>query len=206
MTYAFPIPRVAVSGPKRAVNCQFPRDGSIWGQMTILLKQFFQLLKLLNSETGLNQIAAGIACGWVLGFSPLFSLQGLLILLVIFFFRVQGGAAFASAALFAILKLILAPAFDGLGQIVLEIKALEGVFTALYQAPIIPYTQFNSSVVMGAGVFGFMTAPAIFIISRILITKYRTQVVARFKSTRAWKVVQATSLFKWYVKYEQHFG
>ncbi len=174
--------------------------------MTLLLKQFFQLLKLLNSETGLNQIAAGIACGWVLGFSPLFSLQGLLILLLILFFRIQGGAAFASAALFALLKFILAPVFDSLGQVILEISALEGLYTTLYQAPIVPYTRFNSSVVMGAGVFAIVTAPFIYFLSRVLITKYRTKIVARFKSTRAWKVVQATSLFKWYAKYDQHFG
>ena len=49
--------------------------------MTLLLKQLFALLRLLNSDTGTNQIAAGVACGLILGFAPMLSLQGLLVLL-----------------------------------------------------------------------------------------------------------------------------
>ena len=42
--------------------------------MTILLKQVFAFLKLLNSDKGSNQISAGIACGMILGFTPAFSI------------------------------------------------------------------------------------------------------------------------------------
>ena len=38
--------------------------------MTLLLKQLFAFLKVLNSDTGENQVAAGIACGLILGFAP----------------------------------------------------------------------------------------------------------------------------------------
>ena len=60
--------------------------------MTLLLKQIFQLLKLLNSEKGTTQIAWGVALGFVLGMTPAFSLQTILVLLLLLFFRVQIGA------------------------------------------------------------------------------------------------------------------
>ena len=41
--------------------------------MTLILKQMFSLLKLLNSETGTNQIAAGVALGFIMGMAPAFS-------------------------------------------------------------------------------------------------------------------------------------
>ena len=42
--------------------------------MTFLLKQIFGFLKLLNSENGSNQLAAGIAAGFILGMTPMMSL------------------------------------------------------------------------------------------------------------------------------------
>ena len=54
--------------------------------MVFLLKQIFGFVKLLNSETGHIQIAAGIACGLILGFAPVFSLQTLLVIFLLFFF------------------------------------------------------------------------------------------------------------------------
>ena len=61
--------------------------------MTFLLKQIFGFLQLLNSETGTNQIAAGIACGLILGFAPVFSLQTARVIFLLFFFRIQICAA-----------------------------------------------------------------------------------------------------------------
>ncbi|MBH47776.1 MAG: TIGR03546 family protein, partial [Halobacteriovorax sp.] len=108
--------------------------------MTVMLKQLFALLKLLNSDTGENQLAAGIACGLVLGFAPALSLQTLLIFVLLFFFRIQMGAAFASAFLFALIAYLFDPFFDLIGQQILEISALSGFFTLLYNMPIIPFT------------------------------------------------------------------
>lgn len=65
--------------------------------MTLLLKQLFGFFKLLNSETGTNQIAAGVACGFILGMTPALSLQTLLVFACIFVFRIQIGAAFITA-------------------------------------------------------------------------------------------------------------
>ena len=53
--------------------------------MTLILKQIFALFKVLNSDKGENQIAAGIACGLILGFAPGFSPQTLLVIFILFF-------------------------------------------------------------------------------------------------------------------------
>ena len=72
--------------------------------MTLLLKQLFSLINLLNSDTGVNQIAAGFACGLILGFAPVLSLQALLVFICIFLFRIQLGAALLSAFFFAFIR------------------------------------------------------------------------------------------------------
>src|SRR5690606_1981591 len=136
-------------------------------------------LKLLNSDTGENQLAAGIACGLILGFAPAFSLQTMLVFIMLFFLRIQMGAAFVSAFFFALVAYIFDPFFDWFGGHILELSFLKSLFTWLYHMPIIPFTKFYNSVVMGAGVVSILLFPVVFLVSRKLIVKYRVTVVAR---------------------------
>ncbi len=174
--------------------------------MSILLQQIFNFFNLLNSETGHNQIAAGIAMGFVLGLSPTLSLQTLLVFLLIFLFRVQVGAAFLSAFFFKFVGYLLDPVADPLGRWVLELPQLRPVYIELYNMPIIPLTRFNNSVVMGSGVLALTLFPFLFFVSRMLILKYRTSIVAKFKDTKFWKAFAATSLYKWYNTYQSLYG
>jgi uncharacterized protein (TIGR03546 family) len=171
--------------------------------MTLLLKQIFGFLKLLNSETGTNQLAAGLAAGFILGMTPFFSLQSILIFICLFVFRIQIGAAFIAAFFFKFIAYLLDPAFDSVGGVILDMPSLKPLFTALYNMPIIPMTRFNNTIVMGSGVVAFLLSPVVFFASRVLILKYRATVVARFKQTKFWKAMQATSLFKWYYSYDK---
>ena len=174
--------------------------------MTLILKQIFSLLKVLNSETGENSIAIGIACGLILGFAPAFSLQTLLVIFLIILFRIQAGAAFTSAFFFALIAWALDPVFDQVGGVILELDGLRGLYTTLYNLPIIPYTKFYNSIVMGAGVVSIILSPVVFLISKKLIIKYREKILKRFQQTKFWKAVKATGLYKWYAKYEELYG
>ncbi len=171
--------------------------------MSLILQQIFALIKLLNSERGTNPIAAGIALGLILGFSPLLSLQGLLVLLILLFFRVQIGAALVAAFFFKFIAYLFDPLTDALGQWALEIESLRPLYTELYNMPIVPFTRFNNSVVMGSGLLAILLAPIVFFAAQYLISKYRLHIVSRFQKTKFWKVVQATGFYKWYAKYEQ---
>jgi uncharacterized protein (TIGR03546 family) len=174
--------------------------------MGLLLKQLFGLVKLLNSETGTNQIASGFAAGFVLGMTPFVSLQSLLIFICLFVFRIQIGAAFLSAFFFSFVAFALDPLFHTVGGAILESPGLTGIFTSLYNAPLLPYTRFNNTIVMGSGVISLLLSPFIFWLGRTLVTKYRVTVLARFKQTKFWKAVQATSFYKWYYTYDNLYG
>jgi uncharacterized protein (TIGR03546 family) len=72
--------------------------------------------------------------------------------------------------------------------------------------PIIPFTKFNNSVVMGSLVLSFILAPLVFVISKILIIKYRISVFEKFKETKFFKGVKATGFYKWYAKYDSLYN
>lgn len=172
--------------------------------MGLILKQIFAFIKLLNSDTGTISLAAGMTCGFILGMTPVLSLHSMLIFILLFFFRIQIGAALLMAFFFKFVAFLLDPLFHAAGSAVLEMSSLEGLFTTLYNMPIIPYTRFNNSIVMGSAVITFTLSPFVFILSRKLIIKYRATVVERFKETKLWKAVKATGFYKWYYKYDQY--
>ena len=174
--------------------------------MGLILKQLFQFVKLLNSDTGTNQLAAGIAAGFILGMTPSLSLQSLLIFIAIFLFRIQPGAAFITAFFFKFVAFALDPIFHSTGLAVLHLDSMQNLYTTLYNMPIVPMTRFNNSIVMGSGVISIALFPIVFLSSKIMIQKYRKTVVEQFKQTKFWKAVKATSLYKWYFKYDELYG
>lgn len=172
--------------------------------MGLILKQLFSFIKLLNSDTGNVSLAMGMTCGFILGMTPVLSLHSLLVFLIIFFFRIQIGAALVTAFFFKFVAFLLDPVFHFVGSQVLEMQSLHGFFTTLYNMPIIPYTRFNNSIVMGSAVVTFTLSPIVFILSQSMIIKYRETVLARFKSTKFWKAIEATKFYQWYYKYDQY--
>ena len=117
--------------------------------MAILLKQIFGLLKLLNSETGTNQIASGIAAGFILGMTPALSLQSFIVFALALVFRIQLGAMLLAAFFFAFPAFLFDPVFDSVGQALLESESLKGLWTSMYNAPLLPFTRFNNSNSLG---------------------------------------------------------
>lgn len=174
--------------------------------MTLILKQIFQLLKLLNSENGSRQIAWGVSLGFILGMTPSFSLQTVLVLLILIFFRVQMGAAFVTAFFFKFMAYLLDPVFHKVGSTVLSLESLSPLFTELYNMPVIPWTRFYNTIVMGSGVLSIILAPVIFFISLSFINKYRELIYYRFKESKFFKAVKATAFYKWYAKYDEYYG
>jgi uncharacterized protein (TIGR03546 family) len=174
--------------------------------MTLILKQLFALIRLLNSDTGTNQIAAGFTCGLILGFAPMLSLQALLVFICMFLFRIQIGAALVSAFFFAFIAWLFDPVSAAVGSAILEAEALRPMFTVMYNMPIVPFTRFYNSITMGAGVVSLLLAPLVFLGGKRLVLAYRATVVERFKHSRWWKMWTGTVMFKWYANYEKLRG
>ena len=174
--------------------------------MTLIFKQFFSFLKLLHSDTGFISLSLGCVCGFILGMTPTLSLQSLLVFMILFLFRIQIGAALVTAFFFKFIAFLLDPAFDVVGQWALEIPSMQGLYTTLFNMPIVPFTRFNNSIVMGSAIITILLSPLVYLISAFMIKKYRVVVVERFKDTKLFKAWKATSLYQWYYKYDQYFG
>jgi uncharacterized protein (TIGR03546 family) len=114
------------------------------------------LLLALHGGGDPRHLAAGFALGALFGLVPKDNLLAALFFVLFFFLRVEKGLAVVSAFFFT----PLAWAFDGpahkLGWALLSAPALAGLWTALYDLPIVPLTRFNNTVVLGNLVIGLL--------------------------------------------------
>jgi len=172
--------------------------------MSLVLRQLFVFFRLLNSEKAQNQIAAGVVCGVILGFAPAISFQAVLVFVIIFLFRVQFGAAFATAFFVKLVAMPFDPLFDAVGRFVLERPTLEPIFTWMFNVPIIPWTRFYNTIVMGSAAISILLAPVVFVLTRIVVRRYRETIVSRFKDSKLWNLWKSTTLYKWYMRFDEY--
>ncbi len=170
--------------------------------MMFILGQILKLVRILNSEKGATSIAVGLAMGMVLGLVP----SNFLIIVGFFFLfcvvRINGAAFFLGWGVFKLLAYLLDPWFDQLGYWLLaEVPSLRATWIYLYNLPVVPWTRFNNSIILGSFVVGLaLFIPAI-LIFRWLIGRYRDSVLKRLTSSKWFKAFKATSIYKLYNRY-----
>ncbi len=165
------------------------------------LKYIKGLIQAFHGDISPNQLAAGFAMGMMIGLIPKVSLLGAALWLVVLFFRVQIGMATAAVLLFAMVSVITDPAAEKIGFFALTgIPALQGVWTALYNTPMIPFTAFNNTLVMGNFLLGLALFVPVFFAFRRFVTTYRTRYREKVMQ---WKVMQALRASAFYDLYDR---
>ncbi|MEO8294599.1 MAG: TIGR03546 family protein [Gemmatimonadota bacterium] len=167
--------------------------------MLAILKLLQSLIRTLHSDGSPGQIAAGVALGACLGLTPIINAHNMLIFALLILLNVSLGAGLLGWALFTPIGFLLDPLFDKLGRLLLlETPALTPFWTAWYNTPAIPYTNFNNTVVLGSVVGWMILALPIFFLSRRALIRYRTTVGARVVHSRFYQAVTASRVYNVY--------
>jgi uncharacterized protein (TIGR03546 family) len=172
-----------------------------------MIMPIIKLIRMMHSETDPRQISLGFALGMIPGFTPLTSPHNLLVLLAILIFRVNIGAALLAWGVFKILAYALDPLFHQIGLFLLaRTEFLQGLWTALYNAPLLPYTRFNNTVVMGSLIFALLAFFPVYGGGKFMVVKYRETLREKFSRLKIVQVFRASSLYKWYSRYSAMRG
>jgi len=167
--------------------------------MLTLLKLLQSLVKTLHSEGTPGQVAAGIALGSVLGLTPLVNVHNLLIAALILVLNVSVGGAMLGWALFLPLGFALDPVFDRIGhQLLLETPALTPMWTAWFNTPVLPYTNFNNTIVLGSFAAWLVLAVPVFFAARYAVMRYRATWGERVRRSRFYNAVTASKAYNVY--------
>jgi uncharacterized protein (TIGR03546 family) len=164
-----------------------------------IVKFIQSLVKALNSEGTPSQVAAGMAMGACLGLTPLVSLHNLMIVGVILFFRVSIPGATLGWLFFTPAGFALDPLFDKIGTALLaDTSALQGLWTFLYNAPIVALGNPTNTIVLGSLLFWGLSALPIFLLCRWLVGRYRTTIYDRYKDAKLFRAMRASKMYNMY--------
>ena len=164
----------------------------------LFLKLLQAMFKALNSQGTPGQVAAGMAFGAALGLTPIASLHNLVIVLLVLVLNVSLAGFSLGWALFVPVGFLLDPLFDAIGNGLLGSPGLTPLWTRLANTPVIPFTSFNNSVVLGSLVSWVILWLPLFFLFRYLVAKYRVHVFERLKKMRFFRAVQASALYNVY--------
>ncbi len=175
--------------------------------MLLLAKYLGKILAILNSEVSPAQIAAGFAYGALLGLLPVSGLLPLVGLLLAFIVNINLAIMFLATAVFKLLAFLLDPLSNWLGFFVLvKATALHGFWTRLYSMPLVPYTKFNNTIVMGSLVLGLLLLVPLYFAGRWGVVAYRTRWRDRLLRLKVVQVMKASTLYRYYESYRSWRG
>jgi|SRR5437016_9663895 len=166
--------------------------------MFALIKLIQSLFGALHSEGTPGQLAAGIVLGSFLGLTPLFNVHNAVIFAALVLLNVSFAGGLLGWALFVPVGFLLDPLFDWIGHALLLAEPLRGVWTSLYNTPIIPLTNFNNTVVLGSLVFALLFAVPLFFAIRWAVARYRVTVGERVRQSRFYRAVMASKAYNVY--------
>ena len=110
-----------------------------------------KIFKILRSEESPNQIAAGFVMGMIIGLTPLLALHNVILIILIIILKVNMAPAIFAFAIFSGLAYLFDPLFHSLGYILLvDVGALQNLWTLLYSYPLISLSRYNNTVVIGS--------------------------------------------------------
>ena len=166
--------------------------------MFTLIKLIQSLFGALHSEGTPGQLAAGIVLGAFLGLTPLFNLHNAVVFALLVLLNVSFAGGLLGWALFVPVGFLLDPLFDWIGHSLLLAPALRGLWTSMYNMPIVPLTNFNNTVVLGSLVFALVSAVPLFLLLRWAVARYRVTVGERVRQSKFYKAVTASKVYNVY--------
>ncbi|MFQ5751046.1 MAG: TIGR03546 family protein [bacterium] len=165
------------------------------------LKFVSKFIKVLRSGESPPLIAGGFTLGFVVGLTPFWTLQNVVILVIAILTKINLAAVFFSVFLFSFVAYLFDPIFHDLGFLVLtKIESIKALWTAIYNWPIAPFTRFYNTVVMGSLLTALVLAVPIYLLTKNGIIAYRKSWAEKFEKSKIVKVIKGSTLFKWYVK------
>jgi uncharacterized protein (TIGR03546 family) len=91
---------------------------------------------------------------------------------------------------------VLDPLFDAIGRALLGSDALRPLWTALTNVPLVPFTNFNNTVVLGSLAFWLVAFVPLLLLAKWAVAKYRSTVLERLRKWRLFQAVQASKLYQ----------
>ena len=162
-----------------------------------LLRYF---LKGLFKENNPKQIALAISLGMFIGLIPKDNILVHILFISFMCIRINIPFFILSIIFFSYISFLTDPVADKIGYFILTHELLHDFFIKLYNMPIVPWTDFNNTVVIGGIVVALILYMPIYFLSLKLISYYNVNFKEKILNSKIVKALKMSFLFEWYFK------
>ncbi len=167
----------------------------------LIVKWIAKVFVIVNSNTRPRQVGLGIAFAFLLGLIPFLlpaappiNLLWIFIFLIAFFLKVNQAFQMVFLLIFKLLAPLLYPATAWIGAAILTAPSLHGFFTTLNNIPVVPFTFYNSPLVMGGLAVGIVCFAPLILLATLLLKLYREKLREKIAHSRLVKGFQKIPL------------
>ncbi len=139
------------------------------------------LAKALTTDSTPRQMALGFAMGLSIGLVPKGNLTAVVLMMLLCATRVNLAVGMLSALLFSWVGVVTDPVTHWIGHALLAAESLRPLWTYLYDLPVVPWTSFNNTIVLGSLLLGLALFYPSYRFSTPLFERYTPNVSARMK-------------------------
>lgn len=159
-----------------------------------ILRPLRFLVRALMADNSPQQMALGFALGLMIGLVPKGNLIAVSLMLLLGAVRVNLGTGMLTAFCVSWIGIVIDPLSDQIGRFLLRHEALQEFWTELYSMPVLPWTKFNNTVVLGSLALGLMLFIPAWRISLPVFRKYTPDCAEQLQRLKVGQVLLGTDL------------
>lgn len=159
-----------------------------------------QFARGLLKENKPWQIGLAIAFGFVIGIIPKSNLTAQLLFLIMMCTKANVPFSFISIFFFSLIHPFTDAIADPLGYFILNLDFLYNFFTKVYNMPVLPWTDFNNTVVLGGLIMGVVLFYPIYLVGRSFGFYYESKFKDKVLNSKVVKSLKASWVLDWYFK------
>lgn len=148
----------------------------------------------LTEEATPRQMAAAIALGAIVGLVPKDNLTAIVLMTLLCLLRINLAAGLMSAFAFSWVGVISDPLTHQLGHWLLTRNALAPFWGSLAEMPVMLWTDFNNTIVLGSFVLGVLLFLPLYRGTQPLVVRYVPVLVARLQRFRVVRLLTGAEL------------
>ena len=112
------------------------------------------------------------------------------------------GSAFLSILIFSIIGLLTDLLAHQIGYALLvKTAALTGIWSTLYNIPIVPFTRFYNTIVLGNFIIALILILPVFFATKKFVVYYREHLAKKIENWKIMKVFKLSGFYKLYSGY-----
>jgi len=161
-----------------------------------MFKGIVKLLLILNSNQKPVQIAGAAAMGLLLAFIPAGNLLWIFLFILFLLIRINRAVGLLFLLIFRLFAPFYDPLLDRIGYALLTMEKLVPIWTDLYNIPLVPFTSFNNSLVLGGFLAGLILFIPVMLLFSLLVNLYRKKLVPLWYKSKIYGKLKTLPWFR----------